>query len=189
MQAAGKVGDAEVNGVVLLVAGHARPAPVSAQASAVAERFFSASSVPAGGELVVTIAPRRYGYFAQVVETLPAGFSYVRSTQPGVEVNGQEVTITLLKNDTVTYTVTVPSAAGDAVFSGVLTDPDLSRHQLGGQSRMTTLVPGASLLERYDADGSGFIDKDEYLVGLADYISDAITKDAYLEIVALYIIN
>ena len=54
---------------------------------------------------------------------------------------------------------------------------------------MTALVPGASLLERYDADGSGFIDKDEYLVGLADYISDAITKDAYLEIVALYIIS
>ena len=94
-----------------------------------------------------------------------------------------------VKNDTVTYTVTAPSAAGDAVFSGVLTDPDLSRHQFGGQSRMTTLVPGASLLERYDADGSGSIHKDEYLVGLADYISDAITKDAYLEVVALYIIN
>ena len=109
--------------VVLLVAGHARPAPVSAQASAVAERFFSASSVPAGGDSYHQFAPRRYGYFAQVVETLPTGFSCVRSTQPGVEVNGQEVTITLLKNDTVTCTVTAPSAAGDAVFSGVLTDP------------------------------------------------------------------
>ena len=44
-----------------------------------ANRSFSATSVPAGGELDVTIDTSGSG-LGQVVETLPAGFTYVSST-------------------------------------------------------------------------------------------------------------
>ena len=45
-----------------------------------AERAFSAASVPAGGELVVTIEVSGLGSAGQVVETLPEGFNYLSSS-------------------------------------------------------------------------------------------------------------
>ena len=68
-------------------------------------RYFSASSVPAGGELVVTVSVREYGRFGQVVETLPAGFTYVPSNQPGVAGDGRRVVVHFLRDETVTYKV------------------------------------------------------------------------------------
>ena len=66
----------------------------------------------------------------EVVETLPAGFSYVEdsaaSTTPnaaiGADVDGQTVTFTLVAVDSFTYKVTVGSDVGDGqyTFSGVL---------------------------------------------------------------------
>ena len=45
-----------------------------------ATRSFSASSVAPAGEITVTISAANYGDFGQVVETLPAGFSYVEDS-------------------------------------------------------------------------------------------------------------
>ena len=75
-----------------------------------ATRSFSAQSVVAGGELVVTIDTRGSG-LGQVVETLPAGFTYDSSSllDAWVNVEGQTVTFTLLSLDgEFTYTVTAP---------------------------------------------------------------------------------
>ena len=48
-----------------------------------ATRSFSATPVPAGGELTVTIVARDYGSIgARVVETLPDGFEYQSSSLP-----------------------------------------------------------------------------------------------------------
>ena len=44
-----------------------------------ATRSFPSEYVAPGGELVVTIEPSNYGQFGGVVETLPAGFTYVYS--------------------------------------------------------------------------------------------------------------
>ena len=89
-----------------------------------ATRSFSATSVPAGGELDVTIDTSGSG-FGQVVETLPAGFTYVSSTlsESAVETDGQTVTFTLFPlGGQFTYKVTVSDMAKAHVFNGVVVD-------------------------------------------------------------------
>ena len=63
----------------LWLVGPLHPAPVEATSHR-AVRSFSASSVLPGGRVEVTITPTGYGSFGQVVETLPSGFSYARSS-------------------------------------------------------------------------------------------------------------
>ena len=86
-----------------------------------ATRSFSPASVTAGGEVVVTVNAKGYGdSFGQLVETLPAGFSFVESPARYV-VDGQDVRFSLLGPDrTVEYTVMASSVVGSHVFSGVL---------------------------------------------------------------------
>ena len=94
-------------------------------------RSFPPSSVPAGGTVTVTI--NNVGLadgFGTVVETLPAGFSYVpgsaastdTNAQADAVVNGQVVSITVIGVDTLTYGVRVGSSvrAGTHTFTGVL---------------------------------------------------------------------
>ena len=92
-------------------------------------RSFDTGSVTAGGELDVTIdiSP---GVIGQVVETLPADFSYVRGSSPLVLVenipkdsSGREmVPFSLVGETTFTYKVDVSSdAMPPHTFSGVLT--------------------------------------------------------------------
>ena len=185
---------AGVGGLVaaLLVAGYLSPAPVQAQTPATAYRYLSSSTVPAGGDLVVTITARGYGRFGQVVETLPDGFTYVSSDQPGVASTGQKVMIPLLRGDTVTYRVTArvtaPADADSGSFTGVLKDEDKSEVPVRGQRQATTVAAGQSLLERYDINPmDGSIGRDEYLEALDNYISGAIDRNAYLEVLDLYI--
>ena len=67
-----------------------------------AVRSFSASWVLPDGRLEVTITPTGYGSIGQVVETLPAGFSYSGSdpSEPQVAADGRTVTFTLLGEET-----------------------------------------------------------------------------------------
>ena len=109
-----------------------------------ATRSFSATSVPAGGELDVTIVTNGSG-FGQVVETLPAGFTYVSSTlsEIAVETDGQAVTFTLFPlAGQFTYKVTVSDMAKAHVFNGVVVDqpaPDepLDERPISGDSQVT----------------------------------------------------
>ena len=112
-----------VLGGALLVSGLLHPGVVDAQ-SPTANRSFSTATVAAGGEVEVTVAPSDYGRFGQVVETLPAGFSYVSSEQPGIKVDGQDVAIVFLEGDTVTYKVTASTTTGVGSFSGLVLDED-----------------------------------------------------------------
>ena len=137
---------------------------------------------------MVTITARGYGRFGQVVETLPAGFTYMSSNQPGVEARGQVVMLPFLMGDTVTYRVMAPAVAGADSFTGVLKDVDKSEVTVGGQSQATTAAVGQSLLDRYDINPmDDSIGRDEYLEALDNYISGAIDRDAYLEVLDLYI--
>ena len=94
-------------------------------------RSFSPRSVPAGGTVTVTI--NEIGLadgFGTVVETLPTGFSYVigsaastdTNAQADAVVNGQDVEITVIGVDTLTYGVRVGSSvrAGQYTFMGEL---------------------------------------------------------------------
>ena len=111
-----------------------------------ASRSFTEPSVMPGGELVVTITASDYGPFAQVVETLPLGFSFVDSSlEVGVEIGEQTVSFILLGEETFTYTVTAPSVEDTYTFSGVLMDSYMVEEEIGGASNVTagTLPPPA----------------------------------------------
>ena len=93
-----------------------------------ATRSLSASSVAPGGEITVTInATNLADGFGQVVETLPAGFSYVSgSTNPSsirTTVEGQDVKFTILGTDQMfSYKVMASSTAGRHTFMGTVND-------------------------------------------------------------------
>ncbi len=139
-----------VAGVALGLAALLQPAPVEATTHSAA-RSFSAASVLPGGRLEVTIFVAGYGRVGQVVETLPAGFSYVGAdlSEAAVIVEGQTVRFNLLRGEGVTvaeeerftYTVTAPSAEGPCSFSGVLVDEDRMGHAVGGDSMLWVGVP------------------------------------------------
>ena len=123
------------------------------------------SSVASGREFSVTI--NNVGLadgFGTVVETLPAGFSYVAdsasSTTPNAaidgEVSGQAVTFTLVAVESFTYRVTVGSNVADGrhVFSGVL--QKLSGDEaIGGDTRMTVGVPRPRPTSSSSGSGGG----------------------------------
>ena len=92
-----------------------------------------------GGSLEVTITASDYGPFGQVVETLPAGFSYEGSdlSEAAVTIEGQTVAFTLLGDERFTYTVAAPSAEGSYTFSGVLLDANRAEQAVDGDSTIT----------------------------------------------------
>ena len=110
-------------------------------------RSLPGSSVARGGEFSVTIDNVGLADgFGEVMETLPAGFSYVEDSASSdtanaaisAAVSDQTVTFTLVAVDSFTYKVTVGSgvAGGQHSFSGVLAK--LSGDEtIGGDSRVT----------------------------------------------------
>ena len=177
-----------VVGVFLAVGGLLTPGFVDAQSPSVT-RSFSALSVSAGGELDVMLTTRGYGRFGfgQVVETLPDGFSYVSSTQPGVFVEGRNVVLSFLDEDeTVTYTVTAPAVSGAGSFTGVLKDKDKGEHAIGGDASVTVEAV-VDVLAAYDTNRNRSIERPEYQAAVEDYLRDVIDGTAYQEIVELYL--
>ena len=91
---------------------------------AVASRSLSADPVYVGGSLMVTITATNYGGFGQVEEMLPAGFMYVSTSlsDTAVEQDDQDITFTLLGDESFTYNVTASSTPGTYMFGGNLSD-------------------------------------------------------------------
>ncbi len=166
--------------VVAGLAGMGLPAAVDAQSPS-ATRSFSAATVAAGDELEVTVTPSGYGRFGQLVETIPDGFNYVPTGDPGVEVDGQDVILTFLEGETVRYRVTGAAGTGVGFFSGILKDIDKVEHQVGGQHQVT-VGAALDLLARYDTSGDNAIERLEYLAALDDFIDGLIDKAALLEV-------
>ena len=124
------------------------PEPPALEASAT--RSFGAATVPAGGQLMVTITASNYGRIGSVEERLPAGFSYVDSTHPdaGVTFAGQAVRFALAQGDnSLTYTVTAPDMGGSYDFDGSLQDFDRGVHLVGGATRVTVEAAEPPALE------------------------------------------
>ena len=114
--------------------------------AASARRSFSPSSVDRGGQVTVTVAVSGdYGQAGALIETLPAGFSFVSSsTHSGAMASGQEVSFTLLGDRSVTYTVTASQTAGKHAFSGELRDFARSSIVVGGATDVTVTVPAGA---------------------------------------------
>ena len=103
----------------------AQPSTVDAQSQS-ASRSFRANWVAPGAEFRVDVSVRNYGPFGQVAETLPAGFTYVRSSLAATEVDveGQTIRFNLFGVTSFYYVVTAPTTEGEYVFSGLLQNSD-----------------------------------------------------------------
>ena len=103
-----------------------------------ANRSFPADWAAPGGEVQITITTRNLGGFGQVEETLPEGFTFVRSSLDAfqVSVTGQTVLFTLIGGDSFTYVVTAPAMEGRYTFSGIVKNADRVERTIGGQTTL-----------------------------------------------------
>ena len=111
---------------------------------ATASRDLPATVAP-GAPFNVGITASGYGTMGQVLETLPAGFSYVSSSLDAsqVQVTGNVVKFVLLGETSFTYSVTASTTAGTYPFSGIIKDQDLVSHAIGGNTgiNVTSAAP------------------------------------------------
>ena len=103
------------------------------------------SLVDSGANFTVSISAMDYGLFADVVETLPEGFTYVSNSlgEDSVEQADQTLTFTLLGETSFTYTVTAPSTAETYTFMGTLVDDQDTSHTIA-DSMIEVSGPSAS---------------------------------------------
>ncbi|MCC4769423.1 PGF-pre-PGF domain-containing protein [Methanosarcina sp. DH2] len=82
------------------------------------------SSVDTNQVFQVTVNVDDYGAAGQVLEKLPAGFTYINSTLPerAVTVNGSKVSFLLMNEKSFSYTLKSPASAGTYQFAGLLRD-------------------------------------------------------------------
>ncbi len=115
---------------------------VEAQSHSATRSFAVDWSAPRA-EFEISIDTSNLGGFGQVVETLPAGFTYVRSSLDDfqVDVDGQEIAFNLLGNANFTYVVTVPAAEGLYTFSGVVKNADLEERTIAGDTMLRVGPP------------------------------------------------
>jgi hypothetical protein len=117
------------------------------------------SSVTAGQTFDVDIDIADYGVFAQIIETLPSGFSYVDTSlsESAVDVTGQAVKFTLLGETSFTYTLKASDIADTYSISGVLKDEDKVEYSIGGDGQVTVpitrgLPPSVTAGQTFDVD-------------------------------------
>ena len=118
------------------------PGVVEAQ-SHNASRAFQRTWAAPGSELRVTITARNYGAFGQVEETMPDGFTFVRSSLPGNQVaeEGQVVRFSLFGDSSFTYFVTVSTIEGQYTFTGVIKNADRDERRVTGHTQFRVGPP------------------------------------------------
>jgi len=96
------------------------------------------ATVEPGANFDVGIVAAGCGFMGVVKETLPAGFTYVSCSEPGIaEVHGNEVWFAVLgDSETFTYTVTAPAAENTYTFAGVVVDENLAESGIGGDTQV-----------------------------------------------------
>lgn len=106
--------------IILLLALTLCTAPASAGS---ANRAVPATVNPSQ-EFQVTVTVDEYGAAGQVLEKLPAGFTFVKSSLPerAVTVNGDKVSFLLMGEKSFTYTLKAPASTGTYKFTGILRD-------------------------------------------------------------------
>ena len=181
--------------VVVMIAGIAGlgmmlalPTALAAQGSPSATRSFSPASVAPGGTVVVTITAANYGPDGRVTERLPAGFRYVSSSLQA-DTDLRSVNFTLQEETSFTYTVTASNTRGSYTFSGTLRDSEGNDHVVGGA--VTVTVASDPLVDRYDANNNGQIDRSEVIKAINDYLfggeGDTISRADVIKLINLYL--
>ena len=120
----------------------ALPSTVDAQSQR-ANRSFQANWAEPGSDFRVNVTVQNYGPFGQVAETLPAGFTYVRSSlaENQVDVEGQTIRFNLFGESSFFYIVTAPTTEGDYVFSGLIQNSDRNARAVTGHTRVRVGPP------------------------------------------------
>ena len=136
-----------------------------------ATRSFVTGSVAGGSELEVTLEVTGLGGFGQVRETLPNGFTFVRSEDVTASVDGQTVAFTILGSDaTFHYTVTAPAVAGTHAFSGTVGDSNRDSRPVAGASSIEVTGPAApSAVRSFSSDSVGAGEQVTVTIRSSDY--------------------
>jgi hypothetical protein len=100
------------------------------------------ASVEPDAQFTVSMTAAEYGSTGKIVETLPAGFTYVDSTLDAAQaiVDGNTVTFVLLGETSFSYDVDASSTDGTYEFSGLLTDFDKATSAVGGHTSIAVEV-------------------------------------------------
>ncbi|MCK4731245.1 MAG: hypothetical protein KAT65_02200, partial [Methanophagales archaeon] len=103
-----------------------------------ATRILPEEPVAAGESFTVEIETSHYGYFGNIVETLPEEFVYEDSTlnSESIEVEDDTVEFSLEGEPSFTYTVTASDTEGTYTFSGILIDEDKNEYDIGGDTEI-----------------------------------------------------
>ena len=111
----------------------AQPGAAEAQSHSASRSFPADWAVPSS-EVEVTITTSGLGGFGQVEETLPEGFTFVRSSLDAFQVRmtGQTVLFALIGGESFTYVITTPAMAGQYTFSGVVRNADRVEQAVAG---------------------------------------------------------
>ena len=132
--------------------------PNPAQASSHVVRSLSDQTVQPGGRLTVTITASQYGDYAELMETLPEGFSFVSSDQPAnvlvITESGRQVRIILLgPSRTVSYSMNASHVVGRHTISGLFRDEAKLESTVAGDD--TVEVLGDAVTETGPSDSEG----------------------------------
>jgi len=178
--------------VCMLIALSAIPPPVAhAQENPAAVRHFD--YVWCTTSLDVYIDAVDFGWFGQVVETIPSNFHYVSASANiisgldglGVTFEGQDLIFSLSCEPGATlvkfsYSLETLPTWENFQFDGVLIDEFGRQYPVGGDTA-TFCCPWS-----YDTNYDCIMSKSEALVAVADYFAGDITKAQALEVIALY---
>ena len=166
--------------------------PVQAQQNTTAMRSLDPERVAPGGSVTVTI---QVGQASKIIETLPDGFTYSGSSiddpddDNDVLTVGQTVTFTPMGEPSFTYTVTAPETEDEYTFSGVAQfDTDRENDLPVGGASTIAVIAGDPLVNGYDANGNGTIEKEEVIAAINDYLfAGVISKEDVIKLINLYL--
>jgi len=122
---------------------------VLASPDATATRDLPATSVAPSANFNVGIVVSGCGFGGEVRETLPAGFTYVSCSDPGIWVTevGQLVRFTIFGDSAdFTYTVQAPATEGTYTFAGVALDQEQAQSTVGDDTQVTVAEAGTYTL-------------------------------------------
>lgn len=103
-----------------------------------ATRTLPEEPVAAGECFTIEIEVSHYGYFGDIVETLPEEFVYEDSTlnSESIEIEDDTVEFSLEGEPSFSYTMTAPDTEGTYTFSGILIDEDKDEYDIGGDTEI-----------------------------------------------------
>jgi hypothetical protein len=112
-----------------------------------ATRTLPEEPVAAGECFTIEIEASHYGYFGNIVETLPEGFVYEDSTlnSESIEVEDDTAEFSLEGEPSFSYTMTAPDTEGTYTFSGILIDEDKDEYDIGGDTEIVVGEKGGEV--------------------------------------------